>query len=392
LYAAPQFGFVRGVQVLPIDPNALGGAVTAPERALADAAVDVAVAALRSGRLVALPTETVYGLGAVGTDPGAVARIFAAKQRPTTNPLILHVTDEAMAKRYARTWPDAAARLAAAFWPGPLTVIVPRAEGVPDEVTAGGDSVALRAPSHPVMRAVIERLGQPIAAPSANRYQSVSPTRAAHVLRSLAGREDLIALVLDAGTCHEGLESTVVDVTSARPRLLRWGAVSAEAVARVLPTLELPHQHVALREGERALSPGLAQRHYAPAVPLEVFEGSLEAHADERLLRRLAQVWQDGHRVAMILRGPASAWRELAAIAHRLWVRVLPADPVGFGRELYDALQEADTAAPDVILLQGVPPARATYGSVPEQESPTMLDGWEPVRDRLRRAMDIKET
>ncbi|NDC52973.1 MAG: threonylcarbamoyl-AMP synthase, partial [Planctomycetia bacterium] len=172
------------------------------------AALDRAAGILSAGGLVAIPTETVYGLAAVATDADAVARIFAAKGRPATNPLIVHVADPAMARGLSSAWPDAAETLAAALWPGPVTLVVPRGGTIPDAVTAGGPTVALRCPAHPLTRLLIEKVGAPLAAPSANRSLAVSPTTAAHVLDGLADRVDLI---LDGGPCGRGIESTVVD-------------------------------------------------------------------------------------------------------------------------------------------------------------------------------------
>ena len=168
-----------------------------------------AAAVLRSGGLVAFPTETVYGLGARALDEHAIARIYAAKGRPAHNPLIAHVVGVAQARALSRRWPEAAERLVTAFWPGPLTVVVDRADHVPSALSGGGPSVAVREPSHAVARALIEALGEPVAAPSANRYQGVSPTLASHVVKELGDRVDL---VLDAGPCDAGIESTVVDV------------------------------------------------------------------------------------------------------------------------------------------------------------------------------------
>src|SRR5437660_12869477 len=175
------------------------------------AAIAEAAAVLRRGGLVAFPTETVYGLGGNALDPAAVARIFAAKGRPATNPVIVHVADAAGVPLVAAAWPDPAARLAARFWPGPLTLVLPRRPEVPDVVTAAGPTVAVRVPAHPVARALLRAAGVPVAAPSANRSSELSPTTAEHVLRGLGGRIDLI---LDAGPCPGGIESTVLDLTS----------------------------------------------------------------------------------------------------------------------------------------------------------------------------------
>ena len=186
---------------------------------------------LRSGGLVAFPTETVYGLGADATNPDAVRRIFAAKGRPTTNPLIVHVADIETAKRYAATWSDAAQTLAAVWWPGPLTLVVPKAASIVPEVTAGRETVGLRVPDHPLALELLRAFGGAVAAPSANRSNRVSPTTAGHVLEELAGSVDLI---LDGGPCTVGIESTVLDLTTDVPTILRPGGVSRGQLEAIL--------------------------------------------------------------------------------------------------------------------------------------------------------------
>ncbi|MDB6040368.1 MAG: translation factor, partial [Verrucomicrobiales bacterium] len=194
-------------------------------------AVERAVALLRSGEAVALPTETVYGLAANAFDVNAVSRIFSIKGRPSHNPLIVHAGSLAMARECTLDWTDSAAKLAAAFWPGPLTVVVKRSSLVPDIVTAGGDTVALRWPAHPFMRAVINLAGFPLAAPSANLAGEISPTSARHVQRSLG---DKLRLIVDAGQAQVGIESTVVDCTGSIPRILRPGIISGTQIAAEL--------------------------------------------------------------------------------------------------------------------------------------------------------------
>ncbi len=195
------------------------------------AAIATAAELLATGRLVAIPTETVYGLAANALDPDAVASIFRAKGRPASNPLIVHVADTAMARRLAADWPEAAARATASCWPGPLTVVVKKAADIPDIVTAGGPTVALRCPALHLTRRLIEQAGCPLAAPSANRSEAVSPTTAQHVLDGLGNR---VALILDAGPCEHGLESTVLDCTVDPPRILRPGPLSAEQLAAAI--------------------------------------------------------------------------------------------------------------------------------------------------------------
>ncbi len=221
-------------------------------------AIDRAAALLRAGRLVAFPTETVYGLGALAKDDFAVKAIFAAKGRPATNPVIVHVADPVEVLSVAVEWPATAANLAAAFWPGPLTLVLPKRLDLPAVVTAGGPTVAVRCPDHPVARALLRAVGAPLAAPSANRSTELSPTRAEHVLKGLDGRIDAI---LDAGPCRAGLESTVVDLTDG-VRVLRPGPVTAAMLARVVGPVT-----VGSRQDGIAKSPGLMAKHYSPRTP-----------------------------------------------------------------------------------------------------------------------------
>ncbi|MGH6898744.1 MAG: L-threonylcarbamoyladenylate synthase [Geminicoccaceae bacterium] len=239
--------------------------------------IEEAARALRAGRLVAFPTETVYGLGAIATNDRAVAAIFAAKGRPRFNPLIVHVTDAAAARAVAR-WNDTAERLAAPFWPGALTLVLPRAAGCPLSrlVSAGGDTVGLRAPAHPIAHALLEATVLPVAAPSANPAGQVSPTTADHVE---AGLGDAIDLIVDGGPCPIGLESTVLDATSVPPRLLRPGGVSREALEAVIGPLADPGEPSGT-DPRRA--PGQLASHYAPARPLRLDATSVGP--DEALL------------------------------------------------------------------------------------------------------------
>ncbi|MEM7680896.1 MAG: L-threonylcarbamoyladenylate synthase [Planctomycetota bacterium] len=230
---------------------------------------DIAQAAqvVRSGGLVGMPTETVYGLACDATHGTAVARVFEAKARPSFDPLIVHVLDRDMARGLTDApWPAEALRLAEAFWPGPLTLVLPRKAGaVADLATSGLDTVALRAPAHPVARALIASAGVPLAAPSANRFGSISPTRAEHVRQELG---DAVSLVLDGGACVHGLESTVVGFDAAgHPAVLRLGALTTESLAGVLG--ELPEVR---SSGSRPASPGMLDRHYAPRTPMRLFE------------------------------------------------------------------------------------------------------------------------
>lgn len=331
------------VQVLPVDRRA-------PEASVVAEAVRV----LRAGGLVALPTETVYGLGARALDPAAVARIFAAKGRPTHHPLIAHVTGEAQARSLAASWPERASRLARAFWPGPLTLVVERAPHVPAAVAGGGDSIAVRAPSHPVALAVIAALGEPVAAPSANRYQGLSPTTAGHVVKQLG---DAVDLVLDAGECDAGIESTVVDVRGERARVLRPGALDLAELRRVLPEVQARVERV---EGEQPrVSPGMEARHYAPRARLLLADTRDEA---ERIAYGLAS---GGARVGLVTHEA----RETSVEHELVLVRTLPHDPHQYARQMYRTLHDLDDAGVDAVVVQGVPNDEA----------------WWAVADRLRR-------
>lgn len=247
-----------------------------------DASIRRAAALLRAGELVAFPTETVYGLGADALNGEAAARIFAAKGRPADNPLIAHIAGESGLAGLIAGEPCACARaLMRAFWPGPMTLIFPKSPRVPREVTAGLDTVAVRMPSHPVARALIRAAQTPIAAPSANRSGRPSPTTAAHVLEDMEGR---IPLILDGGPCEVGLESTVVDVTGARPRILRPGGVTLEMLEGVVGDVDVDegvlHQ---LQAGSQARSPGMKYKHYAPKGEVTIVTGPRAAQEIARL-------------------------------------------------------------------------------------------------------------
>ncbi len=307
-----------------------------------------ATRALRTGLLVAFPTETVYGLGGRVFDLGSLSRIFRAKGRPTTHPLIAHVDGISMARGLSSRWDERAEELASLFWPGPLTLVVPRSPHVPAEVAGGGESIALRAPDHPVALALIASLGEPIAAPSANRYQSLSPTRAEHVLRSLG---DAVDLVLDGGACCAGIESTVLDLRGDRPRVLRPGALSFDALAARLPSLELAGPE----PGQERASPGLDPRHYAPRASVVLAPASGAAPVIERLLGQGLRVG------ALVCQGAVPS----AAIVVRL-----PSDPEGYARGLFAALHSLDQAGVSHVVVERVP-----------ETSP-----WLAIADRLARA------
>ncbi len=239
--------------------------------------IEAAAAMLQAGGLVGIPTETVYGLGANGLDPAAVRRIFEAKGRPQDNPLILHIPDPSWLERYCRDVPAAARRLAEQFWPGPLTMILPRRALVPDEVTCGLETVGVRCPDHPVTLAIIRAAGVPVAAPSGNRSGRPSPTCARHMLEDMEGR---IQAVVDGGPCGVGVESTIVDLTLPVPRLLRPGGLPLEALEAVLGRVDVDRAVTApLSPGEKPRAPGMKYRHYAPRAPVTVVTGDGAATA-----------------------------------------------------------------------------------------------------------------
>jgi L-threonylcarbamoyladenylate synthase len=227
---------------------------------------------IRDGGLVAFPTETVYGLGANALSVAAVAHIFEAKERPANDPLIVHIEDMEQLELVAREIPPVAYELAAAFWPGALTLILKKKPEIPDNVTAGQDTVAVRLPSHPVAQHLLLKAGVPIAAPSANRFSRPSPTTAAHVLADLDGRVDVI---IDGGSTQIGVESTILDVTSPVPTVLRPGGVTLEALSDFLPAVAFRPQHV--MEGEIAPAPGTLLKHYSPRATMKVFKGEQNA-------------------------------------------------------------------------------------------------------------------
>jgi len=232
---------------------------------------------LKRGGLVGIPTETVYGLGANGLDPAAVARIFEAKGRPQDNPLILHIPDVGWLERYCRDIPASAIALANAFWPGPLTMILPRRENVPDIVTAGLDTVGMRCPSHALCRKIIAAADIPVAAPSGNTSGRPSPTTAKHMLEDMDGK---IEAIVDGGPCTVGVESTIIDLTCTPPRLLRPGGITLEQLRSVLGEVEVdPAVTRIMGAGEQPKAPGMKYRHYAPKAPVTVVAGDPERSA-----------------------------------------------------------------------------------------------------------------
>jgi L-threonylcarbamoyladenylate synthase len=322
------------------------------------AVIAEAAAVLRRGGLVAFPTETVYGLGALGLHADDVAQIFEAKGRPPSHPLILHVDSEPMARRVASAWPDLAHALANAFWPGALTLVVPRADIVPDTVSGGLPTVGVRVPAHPVALALVRAVAEPLAAPSANAHTHVSPTSAAHVVRSLGDRVDL---VLDAGRCRHGIESTVVDVSSGPARVLRPGALGLEALRAVIP--DIGYATVVAGAGTARASPGQAARHYAPRARVVLASGAASVAA------ALDEARGGGARTRTGLLTWSDAARSAAGPDVHLH-RALGPEPDAYARELFGALHDMEEAGCDVIVVETVPDEPA----------------WWAVADRLRRA------
>lgn len=240
--------------------------------------MDEAAAILRDGGLVGIPTETVYGLGANGLNEEAVAHIFEAKGRPQDNPLILHIPDASWLERYCKDIPLTAYKLADAYWPGPMTMILRRKDIVPDAVTAGLDTVGMRCPAHPLCRAIIDAAGVPVAAPSGNTSGRPSPTTAQHMLEDMDGKIDAI---VDGGPCSVGVESTIIDLTETPPRLLRPGGITLEQLEAVLGEVAVdPAVTRLMGAGEQPKAPGMKYRHYAPKAPVTVVTGDPQKSAE----------------------------------------------------------------------------------------------------------------
>jgi len=301
-----------------------------------DPALRQAAEILRNGGLVAFPTETVYGLGANALDGAAVEKIFEAKQRPHWDPIIVHVADADAARALTTAWPEAAERLARAFWPGPLTMLLPRTASIPDVVTARRPKVGLRVPAHAVAHALIAAAGVPIAAPSANRFGHTSPTTAEHVLSDL---EDRIDVVLDAGGCAVGVESTVIDPTLEPALIYRPGGVTAEQIRNLLGQVELAQRPLSDAPPQALESPGLGIRHYAPRARVVLVE-------DERELQQAVEREAARHRVGVLL---PEGWAAPAGAAQLLrWGRW--EEPESLARELYGKMRALDEAAVEVMI------------------------------------------
>ncbi|MEP6782009.1 MAG: L-threonylcarbamoyladenylate synthase [Gemmatimonadaceae bacterium] len=318
-----------------------------------------AVEILENGGLVAFPTETVYGLGADALNARAVLKIFEAKGRPAWNPVIAHVANKNAARELTTAWSDNAEKLANAFWPGPLTLVLPKRDTVPDVVSAGLNAIGIRVPAHPVALALISALNRPIAAPSANRFTELSPTTASHVQNSLGDRVDLI---LNGGPSDVGIESAVIDLTSDVPTLLRPGIISRDQLIRVLGTEVRIAQHRTDAEGEARLSPGRTERHYAPRADTWLFDADevatiARATGEYRTRNAGASV------AALVLDWSLPLDAEVHAIR-------MPRDPLAYARALYATLHQLDTEGYAVIAIQ----------------RPPRSDAWAGVHDRLERA------
>lgn len=334
--------------------------------ALFQKAVRRAAELLRTGEVVALPTETVYGLAANALDERAVAKIFQIKGRPAHNPIIVHVADNEMARRCVSRWPELADKLSKAFWPGPLTLVLPRADEIPEIVTAGGTTVGVRWPSHPFIQAVIRECGFPLAAPSANLSNQISPTNAEHVRQQLGGK---ISLIVDGAQSQVGIESTVLDLSMNPPQILRPGMIHSESLAAVCGEVQSPSAFAApgrdakskVQSPEPALrSPGLLKKHYSPKARLRVLH------------------WRSD----VDLRAQLSAFNFQPTTTHIIAhtkipggfapenVSVIPHDAEAFARALYAELHRCDEVGAELIIVEAPP------------ETPE----WSGVADRLRRA------
>jgi len=321
-------------------------------RELFQAAVLKAAKLLRTGHAVALPTETVYGLAASALDPSAVERIFEIKGRPSHNPIIVHIASLDLARFCASDWPALADKLAAAFWPGPLTLVLPRSPDIPDVVTAGGATVGLRWPSHPFIQAVIRKCGFPLAVPSANPASQLSPTNAEHVRKYFDGK---IPLIVDGGQAQVGIESTVLDLSVAPPRVLRPGMIHEQALLAVTGELDVG----AGAQTDILKSPGQLQKHYSPKARMVML--SWRDEADLNLQLSTFNFQPSNLCVIAHTHIPSARFGRVSVISH---------DPEAFARAIYAELHRCDEAGAELILVE-VPPETAE---------------WRAIADRLKRA------
>jgi L-threonylcarbamoyladenylate synthase len=316
---------------------------------------------LRLGEVVALPTETVYGLAANALDEKAVAKIFQIKGRPANNPIIVHVASHEMAKRCVKTFPAEAEKLAKSFWPGPLTLVLKRLGApalpdfyIPDIVTAGGETVGIRWPSHPFIQAVIRECDFPLAAPSANLSSRVSPTNAEHVRQQLGGK---IPLIVDGGQSQVGIESTVLDLTVSPPKVLRPGMIHAESLAAVVVNIQHPTANI---QQPMLKSPGLLAKHYSPKAKLFVLSWRDDAELEFKIKNSKLKI-QACHVIAHT---------QIPSGGNFGGVSVIPHDAEAFARAIYAELHRCDEAGAAAIIV----------------EAPPDLQEWAGIADRLRRA------
>ncbi len=317
-----------------------------PDRAILVEAAEI----LRSGGLVAFPTETVYGLGANALDANAVARIFEAKGRPSQNPLIVHVPDVESAKRVVSEWSETAERLARHFWAGSLTLVLPKSPAIPSLVTAGGESVAVRVPAHPIAQELLRVCGFPLAAPSANPSNWLSPTRAEHVWQGLVGR---VEMILDGGATTGGVESTVLSLIHTPPRLLRPGLVLPSQIREVIGEIEVDAK---VEQEETLLSPGQLLKHYSPHTPLHL--------VGEEVEKEIHLLLEEGKRVGWLTHTSTLA-------PHTNLITVsMPTFATEYAARLFDVLHRLDALGLDAIFV-----------SLPPTD-----EAWYAVQDRLKRA------
>ena len=322
--------------------------------ALFSAAVKRAVELLRAGEVVALPTETVYGLAANALNAQAVAKIFQIKGRPANNPIIVHVAGNDMAKLCVENFPLIAEKLSKSFWPGPLTLVLPRAKKIPGNVTAGSETVGIRWPSHPFIQAVIRECGFPLAAPSANLSNQISPTNAEHVRAQLGGK---IPLIVDGGQSQVGIESTVLDLTVSPPQILRPGMIHAESLAAVVGNIQHPTSNI---QHPNLKSPGLLEKHYSPKAKLLVLNWRDEADLELKIKNLKFKIGN----CFIIAHTTIPSGENFADVS------VMPHDAEAFARALYAELHRCDGAGADLIVVEAQP------------DSPE----WSGIADRLRRA------
>ena len=321
---------------------------------LFNVAVKRAAELLRAGGVVALPTETVYGLAANALDASAVEKIYEAKGRPKHNPIIVHVASLEMARGCASAWPESANKLAKAFWPGPLTIVLPRAKKIPGIVTADGETVGIRWPSHPFMQAVIRECGFPLAAPSANRASEVSPTNAEHARKNLG---DKIPLIVDGGQSQVGIESTVVDLTTTPPQVLRPGMIHVESLVATVGEVRSGKSEAG---SQKLKSPGLLQKHYAPKAKLVILNWR-----DDAGLRSQLSTFNFQFSTCHII-----AHTKIPSGENYGRVSVIPHDAEAFARAIYAELHRCDEAGARLIVVEAVP---STFE-------------WRAIADRLNRA------